>query len=150
MIQKISWLKKDLIKSLCFRFDLKNTNVNDDNLEKMAVDKIPDVVLVKKVYAEKSLRVRRRYVHAEIFKPGHDMIIYSFIHFSFTENGNWNVLTKSIKKLAVLPAITMNMAIFWMIWRKTPNWDNISMFTKIPVKLLLTKAKRMTKFRKLL
>jgi len=41
-------------------FDLKNTNVNDDNLEKMAVDKIPDVVLVKKVYAEKSLRVRRR------------------------------------------------------------------------------------------
>ena len=54
----------------------------------MAVDKIPDVVLVKKVYAEKSLRVRRRYVHAEIFKPGHDMIIYSFIHFSFTENGN--------------------------------------------------------------
>lgn len=41
-------------------FDLKNTNVNDDNLDKMAADKIPDVVLVKKVYAEKSLRNRRR------------------------------------------------------------------------------------------
>ena len=51
---------------LCYRFDLKNTNVNDDNLEKMAVDKIPDVVLVKKVYAEKSLRLRRRYVHFKI------------------------------------------------------------------------------------
>ena len=43
-----------------YRFDLKNTNVNDENLDKMAVDKIPDVVLVKKVYAEKSLRNRRR------------------------------------------------------------------------------------------
>ena len=39
---------------------MKNTNVNDDNLEKMPVDKIPDVVLVKKVYAEKSLRNRKR------------------------------------------------------------------------------------------
>ena len=29
----------------------------------MSVDKIPDVVLVKKVYAEKSLRVRRRYIY---------------------------------------------------------------------------------------
>jgi len=41
-------------------FDLKNTNVNDENLDKMAADKIPDVVLIKKVYAEKSLRNRRR------------------------------------------------------------------------------------------
>jgi len=41
-------------------FDLKNTNVNDGNLDQMPADKIPDVVLVKKVYAEKSLRHRRR------------------------------------------------------------------------------------------
>ena len=67
---------------MCCRFDLKNTNVNDDNLEKMAVDKIPDVVLVKKVYAEKSLRVRRRYVHAEIFKP-YIMYDYIFLHSFF-------------------------------------------------------------------
>merc|ERR1719305_9083 len=43
-----------------FRFDLKNSNVNDENLDKMAADKIPDVVLVKKVYAEKALRNRKR------------------------------------------------------------------------------------------
>ena len=43
-----------------YRFDLKNTNVNDENLDAMAADKIPDVVLVKKVYAEKSVRNRRR------------------------------------------------------------------------------------------
>lgn len=43
-----------------FRFDMKNSNVNDAHLEKMKVDKIPDVVLVKKVYAEKSLRNRKR------------------------------------------------------------------------------------------
>jgi len=41
-------------------FDLKNSNVNDENLDKMAADKIPDVVLVKKVYAEKALRNRKR------------------------------------------------------------------------------------------
>ena len=39
---------------------MKNTNVNDENLDKMAADKIPDVVLIKKVYAEKSVRNRRR------------------------------------------------------------------------------------------
>jgi len=41
-------------------FDMKNTNVNDENLDKMAADKIPDVVLLKKVYAEKSVRNRKR------------------------------------------------------------------------------------------
>ena len=45
---------------ILFRFDLKNSNVNDENLENMSADKIPDVVLVKKVYAEKSLRNRKR------------------------------------------------------------------------------------------
>ena len=39
---------------------MKNSNVNDENLDKMAADKIPDVVLVKKVYAEKALRNRKR------------------------------------------------------------------------------------------
>ena len=50
------------VHHLCFyfRFDLKNTNVNDDNLDKMSADKIPDVVLIKKVYGEKSIRNRRR------------------------------------------------------------------------------------------
>jgi len=41
-------------------FDLKNSNVNDSQLEKLSADKIPDVVIVKKVYAEKSVRNRRR------------------------------------------------------------------------------------------
>ena len=41
-------------------FDLKNCNVNDENLDRMAADKIPDVILVKKVYGEKSLRNRKR------------------------------------------------------------------------------------------
>jgi len=41
-------------------FDLKNSNVNDANLEKMKADRIPDVILVKKVYAEKSVRNRKR------------------------------------------------------------------------------------------
>merc|ERR1711956_206598 len=41
-------------------FDLKNSNVNDENLDKMAADKTPDVVLVKKIYGEKALRNRKR------------------------------------------------------------------------------------------
>ena len=39
---------------------MKNSNVNDHHLEKTSADNIPDVVLVKKVYAEKSVRNRRR------------------------------------------------------------------------------------------
>ena len=39
---------------------MKNSNVNDAHLEKMKGDKIPDVILVKKVYAEKSVRNRKR------------------------------------------------------------------------------------------
>merc|ERR1712203_90354 len=41
-------------------FDLRNSNLNDPHLEKISADKVPDVVLVKKVYAEKSVRNRRR------------------------------------------------------------------------------------------
>ena len=48
------------IFNIHFRFDLKNSNVNDENLDKMAADKTPDVVLVKKIYAEKALRNRKR------------------------------------------------------------------------------------------
>ena len=40
--------------------DLKNSNVNNPELEKMPAEKIPDVILVKKVYADKALRNRRR------------------------------------------------------------------------------------------
>jgi len=40
--------------------DLKNSNVNNPELEKMSIDKVPDVVLVKKHYADKALRNRKR------------------------------------------------------------------------------------------
>ena len=43
-----------------FSFDLKNSNVNDSNLEEVKTEKLPDVVLVKKVYADKARRNRRR------------------------------------------------------------------------------------------
>jgi len=41
-------------------YDLKNSNVNDENLDKMAADKTPDVILVKKIYGEKAMRNRKR------------------------------------------------------------------------------------------
>ncbi|TRY72523.1 hypothetical protein TCAL_10508 [Tigriopus californicus] len=41
-------------------FDLKNSNVNDKYLEKIHADRLPDVVLVKKVFGDKSLRNRKR------------------------------------------------------------------------------------------
>lgn len=40
--------------------DLRNSNVNNPELEKLSADRTPDVVLVKKVYADKALRNRRR------------------------------------------------------------------------------------------
>ena len=49
-----------LIQIIFYRFDLANSNVNDSHLEKMKGEKIPDVVLIKKVYAEKSVRNRKR------------------------------------------------------------------------------------------
>ena len=55
-----NWIIEYSSFMLFFRFDLKNSNVNDPHLEKLSADKTPDVVLVKKVYAEKSVRNRRR------------------------------------------------------------------------------------------
>lgn len=43
-----------------FRFDLRMSNVNDANIDKMNEDTLPDVVLVKKVYADKATRNARR------------------------------------------------------------------------------------------
>merc|ERR1712096_525733 len=40
--------------------DLRNSNDNNPDLELMSADKIPDVILVKKVYADKTFRNRRR------------------------------------------------------------------------------------------
>jgi len=40
--------------------DLRNSNVNNPELEKMSAEKIPDVILIKKVYADKTFRNRRR------------------------------------------------------------------------------------------
>ena len=40
--------------------DIQNTNVNNPDMELMPADKIPDVVLVKKIYGSKALRNRRR------------------------------------------------------------------------------------------
>merc|ERR1712226_17163 len=40
--------------------DMRNCNANDPNLEKLSEDKLPDIILVKKVFAEKSLRNRKR------------------------------------------------------------------------------------------
>ena len=39
---------------------MKNSNVNDDNLDDVPADKLPDVVLVKKIFAEKGVRNRKR------------------------------------------------------------------------------------------
>ena len=39
---------------------MANSNVNNAALEKLSNDRIPDIVLVKKVYADKALRNRRR------------------------------------------------------------------------------------------
>lgn len=45
---------------IIFSFDLRLSNVNDTNIEKMNQDMVPDVVLVKKVYADKATRNSRR------------------------------------------------------------------------------------------
>lgn len=41
-------------------FDLANSNVNDSNFEKLKADKVPEVVLVKKVYGDQMTRCQRR------------------------------------------------------------------------------------------
>ena len=41
-------------------YDLSNCNVNDDNFDKLNRDNLSDVVIVKKKYADKSVRNRRR------------------------------------------------------------------------------------------
>lgn len=41
-------------------YDLANCNVNDDSFDKLNRDNLSDVVIVKKKYADKSVRNRRR------------------------------------------------------------------------------------------
>lgn len=43
-----------------FGFDFTTTNINDENLEKMKEDKVPEVVIVKKSYGDKKKRSRNR------------------------------------------------------------------------------------------
>lgn len=41
-------------------FDMANANINDANYEKLKPERIPDVILIKKVYGDKALRSRKR------------------------------------------------------------------------------------------
>lgn len=41
-------------------FDLRNTNANDPNLDKMKPDSVPDVVLVRKLYGNSDRRMKKR------------------------------------------------------------------------------------------
>ncbi|XP_076355696.1 60S ribosomal export protein NMD3 [Tachypleus tridentatus] len=41
-------------------FDLANANINNPHFEKLKNDRIPDVVLVKKIYGDKARRTRKR------------------------------------------------------------------------------------------
>ena len=41
-------------------FDLTNTNVNDENLDLIKPENLPDVVLVKKIYGDKQARHKKR------------------------------------------------------------------------------------------
>ena len=43
-----------------FRYDLANSNVNDPHLETLPESSRPDVVIVKKIFGDKSLRNRKR------------------------------------------------------------------------------------------
>lgn len=42
------------------RYLLSDLNVNDENLERLNQDRVPDVVLVKKAYADRSARRKAR------------------------------------------------------------------------------------------
>jgi len=48
------------IGDICLGLDLTNCNVNNPDMELMSADKIPDVVIVKKIYGSKAQRNRRR------------------------------------------------------------------------------------------
>merc|ERR1712083_823792 len=50
--------------------DLKNSNVNNPELEKLSTDKIPDVVLVKKHFADPAAQVEAQ-AHGRLPPHGH-------------------------------------------------------------------------------
>ncbi len=45
---------------LPLRFDLVNCNVNNEHFDKLNQENLPEVILVKKLFADKSVRNRRR------------------------------------------------------------------------------------------
>lgn len=57
-LAKINYFLKLIIYA--FRFDLSNSNANNYDLDKMSADKKPDVILVKKQFADKGARNRQR------------------------------------------------------------------------------------------
>jgi hypothetical protein len=48
------------VGDVCMGFDVRNCNMNDNNLESVPEASRPDVVIVKKIYRDKSLRNRKR------------------------------------------------------------------------------------------
>merc|ERR1712037_614552 len=82
--------------------DLRNSNVNNPDMEKMSADKIPDVVLVKKVFGDKALRNRRR---------------------------KWNLKHMEGFPHMRPRAPTTTWSTSWVTWRRTLTSGNMSIFT---------------------
>lgn len=54
-------LRVEIKSRLFFRYNLSNSNVNDDNFDKLQSENVPDVILVRKFYGhDKSARRRAR------------------------------------------------------------------------------------------
>jgi nonsense-mediated mRNA decay protein 3 len=54
-------------------FDVTNANVNNEYLDKMRQDRLPDVVLVKKVFGDRNKRIRKRKWKLQHLEGAHEM-----------------------------------------------------------------------------
>lgn len=50
----------NLLNSLCFSYNVEDSNINDSSFDKLDRHAVPDVILVKKHYGDRSLRRRMR------------------------------------------------------------------------------------------
>ena len=71
MINKTIVLLKITLIAVCLvsgRFDMGNTNVNDPNFDKLKSEMVPDVILVRKIYADQ--KQKRRWKLRHFFPTG--------------------------------------------------------------------------------
>merc|ERR1712080_427444 len=115
------------IGDICLGLDVSNCNVNNPDMELMSADKIPDVVIVKKIYGSKAQRHGAGDGILNIWKDSHTWTLRALTTTSRTScriwrrtriRGSMSTYTRANMQFLWTRTMTLKLMLLRSVWRR--------------------------------